>query len=238
MEKLDYFRFYIFGPNKITLMTSKFTLLCICFFCSVTVAFAQLDRTREGFSIKPSDSTLNGEFKLSYKFDPQVGLSNKKVKLKLNFRPMKDAFKKTTGVDMTAKSTLVQKEWEIKQKFSEDSDNRSKYMRDYYLGDLKTSSRVIIIKCRDHEYVDGDRVKIMVGNAVIHPNLTLKGDYYVVDVDLKDGFNTISFIALNEGSASPNTAQLRIYDEDNKLLTSKNWNITTGFKANLVILKE
>jgi hypothetical protein len=238
MEKLDYFRFYIFSPNKITLMTSKFTLLCICFFCSVTVAFAQLDRTREGFSIKPSDSTLNGEFKLSYKFDPQVGLSNKKVKLKLNFRPMKDAFKKTTGVDMTAKSTLVQKEWEIKQKFSEDSKHRSKYMRDYYLGDLKTSSRVIIIKCRDHEYVDGDRVKIMLNNAVIHPNLSLRGDFFTVDVDLKDGFNTISFIALNEGSSSPNTAQLKVYDQEGKLLTSKNWNITTGYKANLVILKE
>lgn len=238
MEKLDYFRFYIFSPNKITLMTSKFTLLCICFFCSVTIALAQLDRTREGFSIKPSDSTLNGEFKLSYKFDPQVGLSNKKVKLKLNFRPMKDAFKKTTGVDMTAKSTLVQKEWEIKQKFSEDSKHRSKYMRDYYLGDLKTTSKTIIIRCRDYEYVDGDRVKIMIGNAVIHPNLTLGGAFYEVDVDLEEGFNTISFIALNEGTSSPNTAQLKIYDENGKLLTSKNWLITTGYKANLVILKE
>lgn len=219
-------------------MNSRFAFLLICFFCSVTIASAQLDRTREGFSIKPSDSTLNGELKLSFKIDPQVGLSNKNVKHKLNYRPIKDSFKKTTGVDMTAKSTLVQKKWDIKQKFSEDSKNRSKYMRDYYLGDLKTSSRTIVIKCRDHEYVDGDRVKIMIGNAVIHPNLYLKGDYYVVDVDLQDGFNTISFVALNEGSASPNTAQLRIYDEQGKLLTSKNWNITTGFKANLVILKE
>lgn len=219
-------------------MTSRFALLLICFFSSITIAFAQLDRTREGFSIKPSDSTLNGELKLSFKIDPQVGLSNKNVKHKLNYRPIKDSFKKTTGVDMTAKSTLVQKKWEIKQKFSEDSKNRSKYMRDYYLGDLTTTSGTIVIKCRDHEYVDGDRVKIMVGNAVIHPNLTLKGDFYVVDVDLKDGFNTISFTALNEGSSSPNTAQLKIYDEDGKLLTSKNWNITTGYKANLVILKE
>lgn len=219
-------------------MTSRFAFLLICFFSSITIAFAQLDRTREGFSIKPSDSTLNGELKLSFKIDPQVGLSNKNVKHKLNYRPIKDSFKKTTGVDMTAKSTLVQKKWEIKQKFSEDSKNRSKYMRDYYLGDLTTTSGTIVIKCRDHEYVDGDRVKIMVGNAVIHPNLTLKGDFYVVDVDLKDGFNTISFTALNEGSSSPNTAQLKIYDEDGKLLTSKNWNITTGYKANLVILKE
>lgn len=219
-------------------MTSRFAFLLICFFCSVSIAFAQLDRTREGFSIKPSDSTLNGELKLSFKINPQVGLSNKNVKHKLNFRPMKDSFKKTTGVDMTAKSTLVQKKWEVKQKFSEDNSNRSKYMRDYYLGDLKTTSQTIVIKCRDHEYVDGDRVKIMIGNAVIHPNLVLKGDFYVVDVDLKDGFNTISFTALNEGASSPNTAQLKIYDENGKLLTSKNWNITTGYKAKLVILKE
>lgn len=219
-------------------MNFKFTIVLVCFFCCTATVFGQLDRTREGFSIKPSDSTLNGELKLSFKIDPQVGLSRKNVKHKLNYRPIKDSFKKTTGVDMTAKSNLVQKQWEIKQKFSEDSKNRSKYMRDYYLGDLKTTSKTIIIKCRDHEYVDGDRVRVMIDNAVIHPNLTLGGDFYVVDVDLNEGFNTISFVALNEGASSPNTAQLKIYDDTGKLLTSKNWNITTGYKASLVVLKE
>ncbi|NQX86939.1 MAG: hypothetical protein HRT67_13750 [Flavobacteriaceae bacterium] len=219
-------------------MISKFTFSYILFLFSISIACAQLDRGREGFSIKPSDSTLNGEFKLSYKFDPQVGLSNKNVKLQLNIRPMKDAFKKTSGVDITAKSTLVQKEWEIKQKFSEDSNHRSKYMRDYFLGDLKTSSPIVVIMCRDHEYVDGDRVKLMLNKSIIHPNIHLNGDFYAIDVDLKDGFNTISFTALNEGSSSPNTAQLKIFDKDGKLLASKNWNITTGHKASLMILKE
>jgi hypothetical protein len=238
MEKLDYFRFYIFSPNKITLMTSKFTLLCICFFCSVTVAFAQLDRTREGFSIKPSDSTLNGEFKLSYKFDPQVGLSNKKVKLKLNFRPMKDAFKKTIGVDMTAKSTLVQKKGLVKQKFSEDLMYPSKYRKDYYLGDLKTKSKTITLKFRDHGAIDGDMVNVLHDNTIVDGHIILNYNFHSITIELDEGFNTISFLALNNGDLGVNTAQLQIIDENDKILTNKFWFIAARYKANLVILKE
>ena len=78
----------------------------------------------------------------------------------------------------------------------------------------------------------------MVNNAVVHPNLTLSGQFYVVDVDLKQGYNTINFVALNEGSSRPNTAQLRVYDEHGKQLASKRWLLTTGYKAILTILKE
>ena len=131
-----------------------------------------------------------------------------------------------------------QQEWVIKQKFSEDKKELALYMRDYFLGELKTKSKVVVIKCRDHEYVDGDRVKLMVNNALVHPNLTLRGDYYSVDVDLKEGLNTIYFVALNEGTSSPNTAELKVYDQDGKLLTSNRWLIRTGYKASLSIYKE
>ena len=78
----------------------------------------------------------------------------------------------------------------------------------------------------------------MVNNAVIHPNLTLRGDFYTIDIDLKEGFNTIEFVALNEGSSRPNTAQLRVYDEHGKLLASNRWLITTGYKASLTVQKQ
>ncbi|MEX0274904.1 MAG: hypothetical protein AB3N16_11050, partial [Flavobacteriaceae bacterium] len=32
---------------------------------------------------------------------------------------------------------------------------------DMYLGDLKSSAKFVGVVCRDHEYVDGDRVKIL-----------------------------------------------------------------------------
>ena len=77
----------------------------------------------------------------------------------------------------------------------------------------------------------------MVNKAIIHPNLTLKGEFYTVDVDLKDGINTIEFIALNEGSSRPNTAQIRVFDENGTVLATNKWLITTGFRAVLTVVR-
>ena len=211
--------------------------LLLLFFSSLAVA--QVDVPKEGVSIKAEDSTLKVDKSKSFKISPVKGLSNKKVaKPSINYTPLNDRFKKKSGIDMMAKSTLLKPTWNVKQKFKEDNKDTSKFGKDYNLGDLKTTSKTLYIECRDHEYVDGDRIKLMVNDAVIHPNLTLTGQFYKVDVDLEEGFNTIYFIALNEGSSSPNTAQLRVYDENGKLLTSKRWLLTTGYKASLVVLKQ
>ena len=49
--------------------------------------------------------------------------------------------------------------------------------------------------------------------------------------------NKIDFVALNQGSSGPNTAELRIYDDNKKLLSSNQWNLATGSKATLIIVK-
>ena len=54
----------------------------------------------------------------------------------------------------------------------------------------------------------------------------------------RSSFNTINFVALNEGLSSPNTAQLKVFDADGNLLASNRWLIRTGFKASLIIVKE
>ena len=74
--------------------------------------------------------------------------------------------------------------------------------------------------------------------SVIHPNISLSSMFYVVDVDLDDGYNNIDFIALNEGESSPNTAQLIVLDEFGKQLSNKKWLISTGYKAKLVVFKK
>ena len=199
---------------------------------------AQFDKAKEGFKINPSDSLLNGEKSFSFKINPIVGLTKKNAKHHINYTPLTNSFKKTTGVDISAKSTLVNKKWEIKQKFSEDRKDLVKYQRDYYLGDLKTTSNTVVIKFRDHEYVDGDRIKFMLNNAIVHPNILLGGSFYSIDIDLKEGFNSVHFVALNEGESSPNTAQVKVVDENGKVIASNNWLIRTGYKATLIILKE
>ena len=133
---------------------------------------------------------------------------------------------------------MVTPTWEIKQKFNEGGQNKSKFKADYYLGDIETKSEYIIIKCRDHEYVDGDRIKLMLNNSIIHPNISLTSTFYVIDIDLDDGYNNIDFIALNEGDSSPNTAQLVVLDENGVQLSNKKWLISTGYKAKLVVYKK
>jgi hypothetical protein len=202
-------------------------------------AYAQIDARKEGFKIEAIDSTtievpLDARLKLS----PIVGLTSKNIRPKINFTELSDPFKKKSGVNMVQKSDLVQPTWKIKQKFGEDQKDLAQFSKDFNLGELSTKSKLIVIKCRDHEYVDGDRIKLMLNNAVIHPNIVLKGDFFVIDVDLVEGYNTINFVALNEGTSSPNTAQLQVFDQDGNLLASNKWLIRTGFKASLTIYKE
>ena len=220
-------------------MQFKRLILLLTLFLVCSVSFSQGDVPERGFSIRPDDSTLNVDVRKLFNIAPAKGLSNKKqFDFKINYTPLVSAFKKRSGVDITQKSTLKKPTWDVKQKFTEDYQDVSRFSKDYNLGDLTTTSKVVIIECRDHEYVDGDRIKLMVNNAIIHPNLTLTGTFYRVDVDLKQGHNNIYFVALNEGTSRPNTAQMRVYDENGKLLISKRWLLTTGYKASLTILKQ
>ena len=166
------------------------------------------------------------------------GLTNKESKNFFDYNLDFDINLNKQEVDITGKTDLVTPTWKIRQTFNEGSVNKSKFSKDFYLGDLETDSDYIIIKCRDHEYVDGDKIRLMLNGSVIHPNITLSSVFYVVDVDLDDGYNNIDFIALNEGESSPNTAQLIVLDEYGKQLSNKKWLITTGYKAKLVVFKK
>ena len=59
-----------------------------------------------------------------------------------------------------------------------------------------------------------------------------------INLKLKEGFNKIDFIALNQGESGPNTAELRIYDDNDVLLSANQWNLATGAKATLIIVKQ
>ena len=167
-----------------------------------------------------------------------IGLTNKEQKSFFDYNLDFDINSSKQEIDITNKTDLVTPTWKIRQTFSEGGVNKSKFSKDFYLGDLETDSEYIIIKCRDHEYVDGDRIRLMINGAVIHPNISLSSLFYVVDVDLDDGYNNIDFIALNEGESSPNTAQLIVLDEFGKQLSNKKWLISTGYKAKLVVFKK
>lgn len=212
------------------------TLLCFAF--SVSILNAQVDKSKnKSIKISAIDSSDAPNKSIAVKPSAIVAPTNKKNNTPLNFEPKSGTSRKRSGVNFSDRSRLPLPAWNIRQKFGEDVKNISKYEKDYFLGSLNTKSRFFRIKCRDHEYVDGDRIKLFVNGEVIVPNITLGGSFYVIDIKLKEGHNTIEFEALNEGSSSPNTAQLQVLDENGILVASNQWLITTGYKAQLRVFK-
>lgn len=127
----------------------------------------------------------------------------------------------------------------IKPNLSEGMQGDSgKHYGDMYLGDVKTTAKFVGIVCRDHEFVDGDRVRIYANDVVVEHNIMLTGSFKGINVELDKGFNRLDFEALNQGSSGPNTAQVDVYDEQGKLLYSNKWLLSTGSKASLIIVQE
>ena len=127
----------------------------------------------------------------------------------------------------------------IKPKMSEGlQGNSGKHFGDMYLGDIKTSAKFVGIVCRDHEFVDGVRVRIYANDEVVEYNVLLTGAFKGINLELDKGFNRLDFEALNQGSSGPNTAQVDVYDEKGQLLYSNKWLLSTGSKASLIIVKE
>ena len=198
---------------------------------------AQPETARKTLRIKAKNLAKKDENSPSLlKLSPIRGLTTKDVKVTMGIPPIDGFAKKERGI--TNQRDVVDPTWEVKQKFSENQKDVSKYRKDYYLGNIKTKSKHIRIVCRDHEYEDGDRIKLMLNKVVLHPNIILRNSGYVMDIELDEGLNSIQFYALNEGTSSPNTAELKVYDENGVIIGSGQWLLTTGFKANLMVLRQ
>lgn len=122
--------------------------------------------------------------------------------------------------------------------FSKDKEEKAEYGKDQYLGDFKTTAKTATIMYRDHEFVDGDMIRVYVNGEIVIPQARLEGSFRGFNLPLQSGFNKIDFEALNQGSSGPNTAQLNIYDEIGNLLASYEWNLLTGNKATAILVKQ
>ena len=68
-------------------------------------------------------------------------------------------------------------------------------------------------------------------------NLTLDSSFRGINLDLEEGFNKIDFMALNQGSSGPNTAELRVFDDKDQMISSNQWNLATGGTATFIVVK-
>lgn len=130
---------------------------------------------------------------------------------------------------------------EIKKKLNRQQDDVEidpKFKQNQFLGEFKTDTKYIKIVCRDHQYPDGDRVRVLVNDKIMINSILLQSvatEYYL---NLSEGFNKIDFLALNQGESGPNTAAFTVYDENGVLITTNEWNLLTGVKATIIVFKQ
>ena len=112
------------------------------------------------------------------------------------------------------------------------------YRKNQDLGTFSTSAKSANLKYRDAAFVDGDKVRVSVNDKVVKYEVNLIGDYQGFQIDLVKGVNKIDFEALNEGSASPNTAEFKVFDEKGNVISSNQWNLGTGYIGTIILIKE
>ena len=125
----------------------------------------------------------------------------------------------------------------LNKKESESNKNMNKFKVDQFLGEIRNDGEYVNIILRDHEYADGDLIKVEVNESVVMPAILLTEKAKGFKLDLKSGFNVVDFVALNQGSSGPNTAEIIVYDDQGKLVGTNRWNLATGVKATYIIYK-
>lgn len=128
---------------------------------------------------------------------------------------------------------------EVQKKLNnEDKGIKPEYRNNQFLGEFRSKAKYLKIVCRDHEYPDGDRVRLYINDKPVIDNILLESAPKEFYVDLSEGFNKLDFVALNQGTSGPNTAAFSVYDDTGSLITSNEWNLTTGIKASIIVIKE
>ena len=125
----------------------------------------------------------------------------------------------------------------LNRKATESNKNINKFKVDQFLGEIRNDGEYVNIILRDHEYPDGDLIKVQVNENVVMPAILLTEKAKGFKLDLKSGFNVVDFVALNQGSSGPNTAEIIVYDDQGKLVGTNRWNLATGVKATYIIYK-
>ncbi|MEN8125043.1 MAG: hypothetical protein ABFR32_07905 [Bacteroidota bacterium] len=224
----------------------KYNFILIIIFINSVNIFAQIDKNNavkiNGFDFKLDTVSNKEDPKFDFNMDIPATLQ-----LSSNARDKKNGFEflKNQNNSSSYPSIMSQNQQNDdkdirKPKYwngKDVSNVRMKTSRGQELGSIETKSDKIRIECRDHSFVDGDRVRVYLNENIVYRTVTLKGNYFIINIDLKDGFNRIDIEALNQGSSGPNTAEFNVFDKKGYLISSKEWNMLTGNIATLVVIK-
>ena len=105
-------------------------------------------------------------------------------------------------------------------------------------GDVKTTGSTVTIRYRDHGEPDGDLIQIFVNEGVARSSVLLDTGFQGFKLNLEKGFNKVDFVALNQGTSGPNTAEFEVIDDKGIVISSHQWNLATGFRASIIVVKQ
>lgn len=108
---------------------------------------------------------------------------------------------------------------------------------DFFYGEYKVFTKTIYIGCRDYGAIDGDAITIYLNGEKAVPLIGLESGFKRFSFDLKEGLNVIEIQALNTGELFPNTGQFNFFDGNEKLITSQQWALNTGYKGIFKVVK-
>ncbi|MFC4722198.1 hypothetical protein ACFO5O_07690 [Geojedonia litorea] len=220
-------------------MKTKITILLLLL-CSLISFAQQPDTQKKSIKIPVEKSNETDSIAAKFPIKPEENKNNSNTQGLLVTKPL-PLIKKEEEFSMFDNSTLrdpgelFAKRWEKK---AVEQGLKLEAMPDQFLGDFRSNGKSVNIRCRDHEFPDGDLVRVFVNDEVYIPSLLLTGGYKSFDVPLTIGFNKIVFLALNQGESGPNTAEFQVYDDNGVLVSSKKWNLLTGVKATIIVTKE
>ena len=199
-----------------------------------------------GFSYSQENSTnSSGSSFFSSSSESKKSLLNLKKKDNPFLEKLEDRNKKKFFQDANVKDKKPERfinsnalyQSRLSRKKTESNKNINKFKVDQFLGEIRNDGEFVNIILRDHEYPDGDLIKVEVNENVVMPAILLTEKAKGFKLDLKSGFNVVDFVALNQGSSGPNTAEIIVYDDQGKLVGTNRWNLATGVKATYIIYK-
>lgn len=169
------------------------------------------------------------------KIDPVIKEEQPTAESPITIRKQETEFSMFDNSTLRDPGEIFDKKWNKK---AVEQGFRMETMEDQFLGNFKITGNKANIRCRDHEYPDGDRVRVFVNGTVFIIDLLLTGNYKSFDVPLVEGINKIDFVALNQGESGPNTAEFQVFDDNGFQVSSKKWNLLTGVTASIILVKE
>lgn len=213
--------------------------LQILFFLISFSAFSQVDK---GSSIA-IPATKNDTRSISIPSSAGTNIPAPDIDFSTFSKPKSDKFKigESQGINFGAKTETFGnpaegKDKEMNKKYGKEPQFAPK--GNQFFGDFKNNGDYVNLRFRDFGLEDGDLIKISVNDKVVVASLRLTNDYKVFDLPLEIGFNKIDFEALNQGFSGPNTAEFHVFDDKGKLIAYNQWNLATGYKATVIIIKE